>query len=141
MKRKALGTLLTAIIFMNSIMPVKAQETPSEASEGLIKACATAYCLSGTMSNGKEVHEGACASNSGRLGCIIVMYQRLPDGSVGDYIGTYTVEDTGGSEAIKKGYLIDVWKPDMDACQEFMDAVYEDGCKGKVWIQVINGEG
>lgn len=103
----------------------------------LIAGYATAYKLKGITASGEEVREGICASCGSRLGDAIILYQRLPDNSVGEVIGVYECKDTGGSKAIKAGKLIDVWKPDLDACQEFMNRVYEDGCGGHVWIQVV----
>ena len=141
MKRHLVGAVLSALIITSVILPVNAEKREIEPPEGFIKASATAYCITGTMANGEKTHEGACASSKDRMGCVLVMYQRLPDDSVGDYIGTYTVEDAGGTKAIKRGDVIDVWKPNLKACQEYMDLLYEDGCKGKVWIQIIEGEG
>jgi len=98
----------------------------------MTKARATAYCLKGTMASGQEVFDGACAmSDKSLLGKTVVMYQRLPSGAIGKYIGTYVVLDTG----CKKG-VVDVWRSDLKECQEFMNLVYEDGCKGKIWIEV-----
>lgn len=103
---------------------------------GLIKAHATAYCLEGKTATGKYVREGICATgNSEWVGKTVIMYQRLPNGNVGRMIGIYEVEDTGC-----KPTVIDVWKP-QEKCQEFMNEVYEDGCKGKVYIQIIDAEG
>lgn len=102
----------------------------------LIKAHATAYCIPGNTANGTEVREGICAmSDSSLIGMTAVVYQRNPDGSLGEYIGTYEIEDTGCSENV-----IDVWCTEDD-CQGFMDRVYENGCKGKVFIQIIEAAG
>lgn len=88
------------------------------------------------MANGEKVHDGACAMNSRKyLGKTVVMYQRLPSGAVGKLIGTYTVEDTGC-----KKHVVDVWCSDLGKCQEFMNLVYEDGCKGKVYIEIKETE-
>ena len=85
------------------------------------------------MANGEEVRKGACAmSDRNMIGKTLIMYQRLPDGSVGSMIGIYDICDTG----CKKG-VVDVWCPDLTECQEFMNQVYEDGCKGKVYIQIL----
>lgn len=104
---------------------------------GLIKAHATAYCLDGITATGSKVRSGICATgNKEWLGKTVVMYQRLPNGNVGKIIGIYEIEDTGC-----KPTVIDVWEQDLDKCQEFMNRVYEDGCKGKVYIQIIDAEG
>ena len=102
----------------------------------LIKAHATAYCLEGHTASGIEVREGICAmSDSSLIGMTAVVYQRLPDGEIGDYIGTYEIEDTGCAANV-----IDVWCTEED-CQPFMDSVYRNGCQGKVWIQIIEAAG
>lgn len=93
---------------------------------------ATAYCLTGTTASGTSTRYGVCATgNKALLGNEAILYQRLPDGSKGRYIGTYIIEDTGCSNNV-----IDVWKPDLVECQEFMDLVYEDGCQGKIWVEL-----
>lgn len=103
----------------------------------LLKGFGTAYCLPGITASGEQVREGICASSKKEwIGKTIILYQRLPDGNVGEIIGIYECKDTGC-----KGSVIDVWFPDLDKCQEFMNRVYEDGCKGKVFIQVIDAEG
>ena len=107
----------------------------------LIKGYATAYCQTGTMASGQETRDGVCAMAKKYIGCVIVVYQRLPDDSIGECIGMYECLDTGGTKGIKSGKVVDVWQPDLDACQDFMDRVYEDGCQGKVYIQIIEGEG
>lgn len=102
----------------------------------LIKAHATAYCLPGKTATGTEVREGICAmSDSSLIGKTAIVYQRNPDGSLGEYIGTYEIEDTGCAD-----YVIDVWCEEED-CQAFMDEVYKNGCQGKVFIQIIEAKG
>lgn len=68
------------------------------------------------------------------MGKTAIIFQRLPGDILGDFIGVYEVEDTGSSKGITEGNVIDIWQPDMDACQEFMNLVYEDDCKGKVFV-------
>ena len=98
----------------------------------LIPMNATAYCQTGYTASGEWTRDGICATGNRELmGNIAVLYQRLPDGSKGKYIGTYEILDTG----CKKN-VIDVWCEDLDKCQEFMDLVYEDGCKGKIYVEL-----
>lgn len=98
---------------------------------------ATAYCLDGIMANGEEVHDGACASSLPELfGETIELYQRRDDGTIGAYIGTYEVKDTGCKETV-----IDVWCVDLAECQAFMDKVYKNGCHGQVYVYVISEDG
>lgn len=103
----------------------------------LIKAKATAYCLDNVTASGEWVRDGICATgNPDYFGKTIVMYQRLPDGSVGELIGIYECKDKGCAKTV-----IDVWTEDIDKAQSFMDRVYEDGCKGNIYIQVIETDG
>lgn len=103
----------------------------------LIKMHATAYCLDGITASGEPVREGICASgHRDWIGKTIVLYQRLPNDEVGEIIAILEVKDTGCKDSV-----IDVWKPNLDECQEFMNRVYEDNCKGRVWVQVIDAQG
>lgn len=103
----------------------------------LLKRRATAYCLGGITCTGKEVRPGICASGDESLiGKTIIMYQRLPGNGIGKIIGIYEVEDSGCSD-----HVIDVWQQDLEDCQSFMNLVYEEGCQGKVWIQILEGIG
>lgn len=136
-KKMAFWLLLLTMIFFT--IPVNAEsltDSSTMTETKFIPAKATAYCLPGTMANGQKVHLGACAGANKYFGKTVVMFKRLPDNTVGDYIGTYTVEDKGGTKGIKQGYVIDVWQPDLNACHEFMNLVYEDGCKGNIYIIV-----
>lgn len=125
------------LIILSAILITALISFRSNAEENqpiLIKARATAYCLQGTMANGEEVRSGTCAmSDRKMIGKTLIMYQRLPDGSVGEMIGIYDICDTG----CKKN-VIDVWCPNLEECQLFMNRVYEDGCKGKVYIQILD---
>lgn len=97
---------------------------------------ATAYCLPGITASGVPVREGICAGGNKYFGKTIKIYQINKDGSQGKLIGTYDCLDKGGTDAIRKGYVIDVWRPDLNSCQEFMNLVYENGAKGKVYLEV-----
>ena len=129
---KKMATVLMLLILVIWTSSVNAEDKEPT----LIKAHATAYCLEGHTASGIEVREGICAmADSSLIGKTAIVYQRLPDGSVGECIGIYEIEDTGCSENV-----IDIWCTEED-CQPFMDRVYEDGCKGKVFIQIIEAAG
>lgn len=137
MRKVLIIPALVISLFFNTIY-VKAEEDPSIE---LIKGFATAYCYGTTTYSGEPVHDGICASSIDRIGKTIIIYKRLPDGKIGDYIGTFECKDTGSTDGIKKGTVIDIWCKDKEKCQEFMNLVYEDGCEGKIWIQIIDAEG
>lgn len=110
-------------------------------SSFVVSGYATAYCVSGITASGEMTRAGICAGKQEWLGKTIILYQRLPDDSIGEQIGIYECKDTGGTPGLKNGKVIDVWFEDLDQCQEFMNRVYEDGCQGHIYIQVLNTEG
>ena len=106
----------------------------------MYRAEATAYCIHGITASGTPTRMGICAGKSEWLGKTIIVYKRLPDGKIGDIIGIYECTDTGGP-GIASGKVIDIWCEDPDECQKLMDILYEDGCTGRVYLQVIDAEG
>lgn len=101
------------------------------------KMHATAYCLKGKTFTGRNVRKGIAATgDKSLLGKVVLVYQRLPNGDMGEFIGLYEVEDTGCSENV-----LDVWCEDLDACQDFMDEVYKNDCKGKVYCFFKDAKG
>ena len=105
--------------------------------KNMIKMHATAYCLHGTTYTGKKTRHGIAATgNKDLLGMTAVVYQRLPDGQIGELIGIYEIEDTGCNENV-----LDIWCEDLEECQELMNRVYEDGCKGRIWCEILDAKG
>ena len=102
-----------------------------------VKGISTAYCLNGITRSGEMTHEGICAGAKKYLGKTIEIYQRLPDNSLGRHLGTFECKDIGNTKAIKKGTCIDLWMPNMDMCQQWMNKVYADGCKGKIYFRIV----
>ena len=102
------------------------------ANDDFLKGHATVYSLNGTTATGTPVRWGVCASgNRALLGKLVIVYQRLPDDSVGDVIGIYSVEDTGC-----KSSVIDIWCP-KEYQKIIINKTWEKGCKGKIYIQVV----
>ena len=109
----------------------------------LIKGYATAYIGESEYTcTGDKVRKGICGGCKDYIGKTIVLYQRLPNDEVGRILGIWECLDTGtGTEGFQQGKVIDVYQPSLEECQDFMNLIYEDGCKGKVWIQVIDAKG
>lgn len=125
-----------AIIALGLILCTNLQASAEGTEPELIPMHATAYCLEGITASGTQVREGIAATGRREwLGMTAIVYQRKPDGTVGEIIGIYEIQDTGCKPSV-----IDVWKSPED-CQPFMDRVYEDGCRGKVYVQIIEAEG
>jgi len=105
--------------------------TPVHAQE-LIKGRATVYSLEGKTAMGTPVRLGVCASgNKELLGKTIIIYQRKPDDTIGDCLGIYSVEDTGCKKEV-----IDIWCP-KELQKPIINKTWENGCKGKIYIQVM----
>lgn len=108
----------------------------------------TAYHCGTVTATGKEVREGLCATDPSHLGdgwCAVV-YQAIPDGNGGYKVGSMLwileCEDTGAkTSGVYKGYTLDVYRDSYERCQEVMDKVYENGAKGKVFVQYLQAEG
>ena len=109
----------------------------------LIKGYATAYIGdSDTTCTGDKVREGICGGCKDYIGKTIVLYQRLPNDEVGRILGIYECLDTGtGTEGFQQGRVIDVYQPTLEECQDFMNLIYEDGCQGRVFIQIFDAKG
>lgn len=108
----------------------------------LVKMRATAYPDTGNPTkSGTMPHYGTAGGRTDMIGKTIIMYQRLPNGEVGEIIGIFEIEDDGTAKGAREGHVIDVWKPNKAECQEFMNRVYEDDCGGKVWVQFIDAKG
>ena len=109
----------------------------------LIKGHVTVYTskLDAITSTGNKVREGICASSKEYEGKTIIIYQRMPDDNIGEILGIYECLDTGGTKGIKQGIVIDVWKPDNESKNEFINRSYENDCDGKIWIQILDSNG
>lgn len=130
MKRYLIIFILTTVLFSS-------KNVFAENDYPMIKARATAYNLHGVTASGEQTRLGICAvGNPNYFGKTIIVYQRLPGNKLGRCIGIYEALDTGCHKNV-----VDVWCPDLECSQEFMNVVYEDGCGGKVFIQVIDAQG
>lgn len=134
-------TMLLCVIFIGFLLFPVITVQGAENESMLIEAHATAYKQTGTMRWGQYTRLGACAGAEAYKNCVIMVYQRNPDDSLGDFIGIYECLDTGGTDGLKNGTVVDIWRPDLESCQDFMDLVYTNGCQGNVYIQVIEGKG
>ena len=99
------------------------------------QATATAYCITGTTATGTQTKEGqTVASKPEWFGATMLMWFDEGDGEIkaDNFIGMYTVEDTGG-ETIKSGKVIDVYISDYQRAKEFGEK--------KVIVQIVKSEG
>lgn len=78
---------------------------------------ATAYCLTGLTATETQARPGIAASKREWFGKTAKVYKNQ-NGNVGELIGTYVIEDTGG-KTIRNGSVIDIWLPTEAECKQF----------------------
>lgn len=125
---KRLLIVLGLFIFLTST-DVKAEEIE------VYHTLATAYCLTGTTAAGTHTTEGRTVAGKPEwIGSTMILWIDDGDGLIKpeNYIGTFTVEDTGG-ETIKSGTVIDIYISDYERAIQF-------GSK-KVVFQLVKAEG
>lgn len=90
----------------------------------------TAYCVGKITNNGSKVHVGGCACNP-HVGEIAIVYTLE-----GEYLGTFECNDTGSSEGLRAGTVIDMYFPSLEECKDWMKKT-----QGKVMVQWVEGQG
>lgn len=126
--RKVLAVLL-AVIWILSIGAERRPEIDFETA-GFQKMHTTAYVIHGTTATGTETRPGICACNP-HLGEIAIIYT-----TDGQYLGMYECLDTGGTEGLQQGTVIDVWRANMTQATNYMKLT-----GGTVYVKWIEGEG
>jgi 3D (Asp-Asp-Asp) domain-containing protein len=121
--------------------PVRESDYYSEPQEVRCRC----YLDSGTTASGKQTRSGVIAGRKEWIGKVAALYQKNPDGTLGDFIGYYEFLDTGAGidtdgdgigDTIKTGNSVDVWVSSKD---EASDWISKNG--DYVYMQIINGEG
>lgn len=123
MRMKLFVVMLLAVIMLgigvDTVMDltVQAAEAHTEPTGTYIRMKATAYCLNGTTATQTQTRKGICAGKREWFGRYAVVYADN-NGEIGNLIGIYKVEDTGG-EAIRSGRVLDIWMPTEAECFQF----------------------
>lgn len=129
--------LLVVLIVL--LIPIKADavcrgERPNIINwdeQGFEKIKTTAYCVGHHTANGSKVHEGGCAASSEHMGDVAILYTLD-----GEYLGMYEVNDAGGTDAIRQGYVIDVYFENYTRCKDYMALT-----EGSVYVKWVKGVG
>lgn len=90
----------------------------------------TGYLITGTTATGGTTRPGIAANNF-HVGEIAVCYT-----VDGEYLGQFEVTDTGGSDGMQSGVVLDVWFPSEEDAKEWMRIT-----QGRVMVQWISGNG
>ena len=90
----------------------------------------TGYLINGITATGGTTRPGIGANNK-HVGELAVVYTLE-----GEYLTTIEITDTGGSEGMKSGKVLDVWFPTKEEAKEWMRRT-----GGKIKVRWIQGEG
>lgn len=108
----------------------------------------TAYTGGTVTASGMKPREGLCATDNEHFsdGWCAVIYRAIPNDKggydVGEMLWILECEDKGPKDSgVSKGKVIDVYRDNLERCQDVMDTVYENGAKGRVYVQFIQAEG
>lgn len=115
---------------LDLVQDVKAAMNDVESNDTYLEMQATAYCIDGTTATGTHTRRGICAGKREWFGKTAVVYAD-DHGEIGDLIGIYKVEDTGGS-TIRSGKVLDIWVPSHEEAIQFG--------RRKVHVYLLNEE-
>lgn len=91
----------------------------------------TAYCVGHHTSMGVPVQTGIIATSPEHHGQVAELWTLS-----GNFLGYYYCCDSGGTDAIRQGYVVDVYRSNLTQCKNFMRIT-----GGKVKIRFIDGCG
>lgn len=128
----AVVLMIFVVVFstLDLLQDVKAAMNEVETDDAYIEMQATAYCIDGTTATGTHTRRGICAGKREWFGKTAVVYADN-HGEIGDLIGIYKVEDTGG-DPIRNGKVLDIWVPSYDEAIQFG--------RQKVHVYILNEE-
>ena len=106
------------------------QEEIDFVGQGFVKMHTTDYCMGHHTANGSKVHTGGCACNP-HLGDVAIVYTLD-----GQFLGYYECNDTGSTDGLTNGTVIDVYRNNLTQCEMYMKIT-----GGKVWVKWIEGNG
>lgn len=111
---------IAIIVFIILIAQLKFQTAAEVNGYPLIKGEASAYCYGTVCAYGDTPTAGiTCAMSPKYKGYTVVVYHRDLDGRIGEYIGTYEVQDTGSYPTIQSGKCVDIWMDTKEECKQF----------------------
>ena len=103
----------------------------------------TAYYQGEITATGCKPRKGICATDRAHLGMTAIVYADN-NGQIGEILGYWECLDTGkgsdndgdGVGAIEEGYVVDMYFPTLEECQEWMRLT-----EGKIFIQYVEADG
>lgn len=81
------------------------------------KMTLTCYLPTGNKTaSGIEPYYGIAAAKSEWIGKTAIIYERTENNEVGKFIGEFQIQDTGATDGIKNGYVIDIFCENREQC-------------------------
>lgn len=111
-----------------TILLTLAITTQARADELKVTCYCPESCPGEVTASGEYVRDGIAAVGREHFGDCAMIWTLD-----GQFLGYYECLDIGGTEAIRKGYVIDLWKPDMATCKDIMKVT-----EGKVIVQWVD---
>ncbi len=90
----------------------------------------TCYYGGTVTASGTEPREGICAARADWIGKTAVVFD-----SDMEYVGCFTIEDTGSHPRIQNGSSIDIWQPTLSDCYNWV-ATYGD----YMYVSIVDSE-
>jgi hypothetical protein len=129
--------------------------------ENILKVQITCYIEAGKPTcTGSYRMEGVAAGRREWLGCTGLLYRVNPDGTLGEFFDMVEFNDIGygapvgfgtksdlfknrSAGTIETGKTIDIRRPNMAACKDYMRSTYTGGgtTGSEVYMQLIKGDG
>lgn len=166
MKKLLILTILSTLSATASIYAAESGSVRNCGAENVgnpYLAQVTGYCEPGRKTaTGSDKQEGILAGPPEWIGCIAAVYLCNEDGSIGDFLNYYPIEDTGyghyipgaqgyKSEILKNkvpgtvetGITLDFRQKSERACKDFMLLTFtgEGSTESQVWVQILKGDG
>lgn len=133
----ALFLCMVVDLTMTSCQTVRACEIEEAGNEidwtgqGFVKMKTTAYICGHHTAMGVPVHNGICAVSPDHLGDVAIIYT-----TDGGFLGYYYCCDTGGTDAIRNGYVIDVYRSNLTQATNYMRITH-----GAIYVKFVSGKG
>lgn len=126
-----IAAMLICIVSIGAERREPHQETIDWQAQGFQKIKVTAYCCGTHTATGVPVHYGCMAVSRDHLGDCAYLYT-----VEGDFIDLFEGNDQGGTDAIRNGYVVDIYFPTLDECKAFMSRT-----GGVAYIKYVPGVG
>ena len=130
MRYKTRVILIVLALCLISCGATSGERVNSVDTSGMQKMYTTAYCLHGVTANGGSTRPHIAACNP-HLGDVAIIYS-----TDGEYLYTAEITDTGITDGLIAGSVIDVWFDTYEECEEWMRLT-----GGKCFVLWVSGEG